>query len=149
MSSSARLDHVTIGASDLARSAAFYDAALAAVELYRVVEFIDEEEEEGPTEAIGYGPAARSTDALSDSLSGAASSDAHLWVVMSTPATHSAHAALRAESRQQVEAFYAAAVAAGGVPRQRPRRWEVFRPGYFGASVADPDGNILEVFSHE
>ncbi|SDJ20241.1 Catechol 2,3-dioxygenase [Frankineae bacterium MT45] len=149
MSSSARLDHVTIGASDLDRSAAFYDAALAAVELFRVVEFIDEEEEEGPTEAIGYGPTASSTESLSDSLSGAASSEAHLWVVMSSPATRSAHVALRVDARQHVEAFYSAAVAAGGVPRQRPRRWEVFRPGYFGASVADPDGNILEVFSHE
>jgi predicted lactoylglutathione lyase len=54
------------------------------------------------------------------------------------------HAAIRAASRADVEAFYTAALATGGAPRQAPRPWEIYRGGYFGAVVADPDGNLVE-----
>jgi catechol 2,3-dioxygenase-like lactoylglutathione lyase family enzyme len=130
----ARLDHATIAASDFARSLAFYDAALGALGLVRVAEFGDEEEEAAELEAAGWGPAGGSP---------------LLWVVNGRAATAGAHVALRAGSRAAVEAFYAAAVAAGGVPHDAPRRWAIFRRGDFNAVVADPDGNLVEAVSGE
>lgn len=130
----ARLDHATIAASDFARSLVFYDAALGALGLVRVAEFGDEEEEAADLEAAGWGPVGGSPV---------------LWVVAGRAATAGAHVALRAGSRVAVEAFFAAAVAAGGVPHDAPRRWAIFRRGEFNAVVADPDGNLIEAVSRE
>ena len=47
-----------------------------------------------------------------------------------------------------VDAFHAAAVAAGyrdnGAPGERPQ----YHPGYYGAFVLDPDGHNIEVVNH-
>ena len=51
----AALSHVTISASDLDASLAFYTAALAAIGLERVLEFGDEEEDDAPVEAVAWG----------------------------------------------------------------------------------------------
>jgi len=57
------------------------------------------------------------------------------------------HFALQAKSREQVKAFHAAALAAGGrdngAPGERP-----YHPGYFAAFVLDPDGNNVEAVFH-
>lgn len=57
------------------------------------------------------------------------------------------HLAFQGKSRQMVEQFYKAALAAGGrdngAPGERP-----YHPGYFGAFVIDPDGNNIEVVFH-
>lgn len=130
----ARLDHVTIASSGFDRSADFYDAALGSLGWARTVEFRDEEEDDGPTEAIGYG---------------VDPGQPQIWLVSADVATASVHVALRCPRPDLVDAFFAAAIASGGQARQRPRRWEVFRAGYYGSSVCDPDGNTVEVFSHE
>jgi catechol 2,3-dioxygenase-like lactoylglutathione lyase family enzyme len=128
------LRHITLSASTFARSLAFYDAALAALGLDRAQEFGDEEEEDPAVEAAGYGPADRAPV---------------FWLVAGPTPTRGAHLAFAAGSRDEVEAFFAAAVAAGGTPRQAPRRWEIYRPGYYGAVVADPDGNLVEAAIEE
>ncbi|MCU1657438.1 MAG: Glyoxalase-like domain protein [Pseudonocardiales bacterium] len=130
----ARLDHATIVASDFATSLAFYDAALGPLGLVRAAEFGDEEDEDPELEAAGWGP----VDAR-----------AALWLVRGGPATSRAHLAFRTGSRADVEAFFAAAVAAGGVPHDQPRRWPIFRRGEFNAVVADPDGNLVEAVAAE
>lgn len=57
------------------------------------------------------------------------------------------HLAFQGKSRQTVEQFYQAALAAGGrdngAPGERP-----YHPGYFAAFVIDPDGNNIEVVFH-
>ena len=57
------------------------------------------------------------------------------------------HLAFQGKSRETVERFYKAALAAGGrdngAPGERP-----YHPGYFGAFVIDPDGNNIEVVFH-
>jgi catechol 2,3-dioxygenase-like lactoylglutathione lyase family enzyme len=131
---SARLDHVTICASDFAASLAFYDAALSALGLIRSVDYGDEEQEDATVEAAGYGR-------LGDSPS--------LWLVRTDEVTHGVHVSLRADSRAMVEAFYAAGAASGGRPHDAPRRWAIFRRGEFNAVVADPDGNRIEAVSGE
>jgi catechol 2,3-dioxygenase-like lactoylglutathione lyase family enzyme len=123
------LRHITVCASSFEASLAFYDAVLGALGLVRVQEFGDEEEDGAPVEAAGFGALGRAPA---------------LWLVSGTEPTRAAHAAFGAASRAAVEAFFAAGLAAGGSARQAPRRWEIFRPGYFGAVVADPDGNLVE-----
>lgn len=116
--------YVTLGSNDLARARIFYDAALAPLGLVRRRQ--DDAE-------IGYG-------AENDSR-------CRLWVV--TP--HDRHAAtigngsmvaLAAESRAEVDAFHAAALAHGGrdegAPGLRP-----FHAHFYAAYVRDPDGNKL------
>ena len=60
------------------------------------------------------------------------------------PATRNLHLALVAESREQVDAWWAAMTAAGypddGEPGSRPE----YSPDYYGAFVRDPGGNSLE-----
>ncbi|KAA6129666.1 VOC family protein [Cupriavidus cauae] len=59
------------------------------------------------------------------------------------------HLAFKAETRQQVEAFYRAALQAGakdnGAPGLRPH----YHPNYYAAFVIGPDGHNIEVVCHE
>ena len=130
----ARLDHVTIAAADLDASLPLYDAALTALGLQRQHELGDEEEDDAATEAVGYG---------------AEEGDALLWLVSGTPPTRSVHVSLRAGSREAVQRFHDAAVAAGGASHDAPRRWTLYRRGDFYAIVRDLDGNLIEAVAEE
>jgi lactoylglutathione lyase len=57
------------------------------------------------------------------------------------------HLAFQGKSRDMVERFYEAAVAAGGRDNGAPGE-RAYHPGYFGAFVLDPDGNNIEVVYH-
>jgi lactoylglutathione lyase len=57
------------------------------------------------------------------------------------------HLAFQGKSRQNVEQFYKAALAAGGRDNGAPGE-RSYHPGYFGAFVIDPDGNNIEVVFH-
>lgn len=129
----ASLDHVTIAASDFARSLAFYEAALGALGLSRVAEFGDEEEAEPQLEVAAWGLAEFPV----------------LWLVSAGYASTGVHICLRAGSREEVQAFHAAALAHGGTSHDAPRRWTVFRRGLFNAIVQDPDGNLVEAVAAE
>lgn len=130
------LDHVTVTApaAEFATRADFYDAALGALGLVRLAEFVDEEEDDPPVEAVAWG--------LPDGV-------AVLWLVAGAPATAGLHVRLRARSRRDVEAFYRAALAAGGAPQAAPRRWVLYRRGEFNAIVRDVRGNLLEAVAGE
>ena len=58
------------------------------------------------------------------------------------------HVAFASGDRATVDAFYEAAIAAGGqcngVPGARPE----YHPGYYGAFVLDPDGNRVGLSHH-
>lgn len=113
---------------------AFYDAVFAALGLDRVVELVDEEEDGADVEAVGWGSPGE---------------DALWWLVTGVDVSTGLHARLTAESRVQVETFFAAAVQSGGRAHLAPRRWTIYRRGEFGASVRDPLGNIVEAVSPE
>jgi catechol 2,3-dioxygenase-like lactoylglutathione lyase family enzyme len=124
------LDHVTLTVADLPAAQAFYDAALAALAMTRVVDYLDpEDEDEAGVEAVGYGPA---------------DGEARLWLVAGAPSTTGAHLALRAVDAAAVDAFFTAGRAAGGRVRQVPRPWAIYRPGLVTAMLVDPDGNVVE-----
>jgi catechol 2,3-dioxygenase-like lactoylglutathione lyase family enzyme len=54
------------------------------------------------------------------------------------------HVAFTAEDRETVDAFHAAALAAGGKDNGGPGVREIYHPSYYGAFVLDPDGNNVE-----
>ena len=111
-------DHVHLRVSDLEKSRAFYRAALEAV---------------GRT-FTSESPRHFNADELwVDAADGGVTSRVHL--------------AFQTESREVVQRFHAAALAAGGrdngAPGERP-----YHPGYYAAFVLDPDGNNLEAVFH-
>jgi catechol 2,3-dioxygenase-like lactoylglutathione lyase family enzyme len=129
----ARLLHATVVPADLPTSLAFYDAVFGALGMGRHSEFPDEEERDSSADAVGFG----STDSTD--------TDALFWLVAGDSPTAGAHIALAAVDRAQVDAFWRAATTAGGTTWQAPRGWEIYRRDYYyGAIVADPDGNLVE-----
>jgi catechol 2,3-dioxygenase-like lactoylglutathione lyase family enzyme len=121
----AMLDHLTIQCADVPRSAAFYDAVLAAVGGTRVLDFGD---------VIGYG-----TEDEPDFWIGPQAGDTGF---------REAHIAFTAPDRACVREFFAAAVAAGAEVLHEPRVWPEYHASYYGAFVRDPDGNNVEAVSH-
>lgn len=118
------IDHVILNVRDLAKSRAFYAAALAPLGYKVIKEFPG---------AAGLGAGAW----------------ADVWIWQREPLQTGVHLALRSGARTLVDAFHAAAIAAGGrdngAPGLRPR----YHPDYYGAFVLDPDGNNIEVVCHE
>jgi len=122
------IDHTGIGVADVARSAAFYDAALGALGLRRVMQLPPNE----GTDGLGYGidyPV--------------------FWIDRFHPHGVRQHTAFAAVSRAEVDAFHAAAIKAGGIDNGRPGFRDGYPPGYYAAFVLDPDGNNIEAVVRE
>ena len=124
------IDHVSVGVSDLDRAARFYEATLAALGLARVVT--------RPV-TIGFGKAYP-----------------EFWINLRgsmppVPHESGAHVCLRAKTTAEVDAFHAAALAAGGRSDGAPGLRPHDRVRYYAAFVLDPDGNRIEAvtFSSE
>jgi catechol 2,3-dioxygenase-like lactoylglutathione lyase family enzyme len=114
------IDHTGIGVADVARSAAFYDAALGALGLRRAMQLPENDGADG----VGYGvdfPV--------------------FWIDRFHPHGVKQHTAFAAKNRAEVDAFHAAAVKAGGTDNGPPG---LRAPGYYAAFVLDPDGNNIE-----
>jgi catechol 2,3-dioxygenase-like lactoylglutathione lyase family enzyme len=118
------IDHVSIYVTDLAKSRAFYEGALAAIG-YEVIRAFPN--------AIGLGIKPKPD----------------LWLITGGPRPGGQHVALRATGRKQVREFYQAAIAAGGKDNGPPGGRPQYHPHYYGAFVLDPDGNNLEACCHE
>lgn len=54
----------------------------------------------------------------------------------------------RADNRAAVDAFYKAAMAAGGRDNGKPGLRPHYHPNYYGAFVLDPDGHNIEAVCH-
>lgn len=115
------LDHVTLRVADFDRSRAFYDAALQPLGLAVVMS-------EG--RAAGYGR------------------DRPFFWIGEGAGGAGAHVAFAAQDRASVDAFYAAAIAAGGRDNGPPGVRAHYHPTYYGAFVLDPDGNNIEAVRH-
>ncbi|CAN5466441.1 VOC family protein [soil metagenome] len=70
------------------------------------------------------------------------------WVNEGAPNAPRLHIAFRAESRAAVDAFYAAAIAAGGKDNGPPGPRPQYHESYYGAFVLDPDGHNVEAVIH-
>lgn len=122
------IDHLGINCSDLARSAAFYDAVLGVLGHTRVVDF---------AVAIGYGTGGPEFWIGAQPDAGPASGP-----------NREIHVAFTAGSADAVREFFAAAVAQGAEVLHEPRPWPEYHDQYFGAFVRDPDGNNVEAVCH-
>ena len=118
------LHHLSLGVTNLERSAAFYDAALAALGYVRVW---------NDATAIGYGVAGGG-DKLAIKL------QPHAVVA----AGAGFHVAFAAPSREAVAHFYAAALAHGGTDNGAPGLRLEYGANYYAAFVLDPDGHHIE-----
>ncbi|WP_314945534.1 VOC family protein [Bradyrhizobium cosmicum] len=117
------IDHISVGVSDLDRSAKFYEATLTALGLTRLVT---------RPRTVGFGK-----------------TYPEFWINLreGMPAVapeSGVHICLRARTTTEVDAFHAAALAAGGVSDGEPGIRPHDRVRYYAAFVVDPDGNRIE-----
>ena len=125
------LDHVGIAIEDIRRSEAFYAAALAPLGIAKIFEYGPDNTESGGT-AIGFGK---------DGMP-------FFWIGDTERVGEGTHIAFTAPDRATVDAFYAAAITAGGTDHGAPCIRENYHPNYYGAFVLDPDGVNVEAVSH-
>lgn len=71
-----------------------------------------------------------------------------LWLFQTSDKPLPMHIAFTAETRQQVEDFYRAALAAGGKDNGAPGIRPHYHPNYYGAFVIGPDGHNVEAVCH-
>lgn len=114
------IDHVAIKVRDIKKSRAFYENAFAPLG-YTVV-FDDE----------GF-----CAFAIGDGLF-------ELWEYTDTPIT-TTHVAFRAKEKEDVDAFYQAALAAGGRDNGAPGPRPQYTKYYYACFILDPDGHNIEV----
>lgn len=117
------IDHIILTVSDYDASREFYLAALAPLRYEIVMEF---------GKACGFG-----VDGKPD-----------FWIRQEEAVRPPVHVAFASSDRPGVDAFYAAAMAAGGRDNGRPGLRPDYHPNYYGAFVLDPDGNNMEAVCH-
>jgi catechol 2,3-dioxygenase-like lactoylglutathione lyase family enzyme len=120
------IDHLTVGVSDLERSRKFYLQALLPLGFSQIGPW-----REGETE-IEFGLEEAADFALSTAYATGAP----------------VHVAFAADRREQVDAFHAEAIAAGGRDNGAPGLRPEYSDGYYAAFVIDPDGHNIEAVSH-
>ncbi len=120
------IDHATIGVSDLHRSREFYRHALVPLGFAEISPWREDASE------IEFGL----EDAADFAISTAYGTGARV------------HLAFAADRRDQVDAFYAAALEAGGRDNGTPGLRPEYSEGYYGAFVLDPDGHNIEAVHH-
>jgi catechol 2,3-dioxygenase-like lactoylglutathione lyase family enzyme len=119
------LDHLGFSTSDYPKSKSFYEKALAPLGITVMMEY----------------------DTPAGKLSGLGDTTPFLWIGAGAGQGH-LHIALSAKSRADVDAFYAAAIAAGGKDNGGPGLRAEYHPNYYAAFVLDPDGHNLEAVYH-
>jgi catechol 2,3-dioxygenase-like lactoylglutathione lyase family enzyme len=123
------LDHVALEVSDFKRSKGFYEAALAPLGVSLVMEPMPEAAGFGSD--LGQGP------------------KPYFWIrARGRPPVSGVHIAFAAPDRDAVDAFHAAALAAGATDNGAPGPRPIYHPGYYAAFVLDPDGNNVEAVCH-
>lgn len=124
------IDHIGFSVSDFARAKAFYQTALAPLGYGLIMEV--------PAEVTGHAPAAGfGADGKPD-----------FWIGGEGAMSKPVHIAITAKDRATVDAFYTAAIAAGGRDNGAPGIRAHYHPNYYGAFVLDPDGHNVEAVCH-
>jgi catechol 2,3-dioxygenase-like lactoylglutathione lyase family enzyme len=123
------LDHVGYPVSDFAVSKAFYTKALAPLGIKPVMEVT--KEMTGGSEHTGFGI-----------------DKPDFWIGSAKTGQSGVHVAFMATDRATVDAFYAAALGAGGKDNGAPGLRPHYHKDYYGAFVLDPDGNNVEAVCH-
>ena len=117
------IDHIGLAVSDYDKSKQFFSRALAPLGIELVAEV------QG---WVGLGKGGKP----------------ELWFGVSNEKQTPMHIAFVADNREQVRAFYSAALAAGGTDNGPPGIREIYHPDYYGAFVIGPDGHNVEAVCH-
>jgi hypothetical protein len=117
------VDHVLFVVEDLDASRRLYPAALAEVGIAELRVQAD---------GVNYG-----REDLDD-----------FAISLGAPVTTAAHVAFDADARDQVDSFFAAAIANGATSRGEPGVWAAYSDRYYGAFVNDLHGNNVEAVFH-
>ena len=125
------IDHTGLAASNYDRSKNFYAAALASIGYRLLAEF--PAAVTGSVDVAGFGEPPKPD----------------FWISGGTPNKPALHIAFRVASRALVDAFYKAALAAGGKDNGPPGLRPHYHEHYYGAFVLDPDGHNIEAVCHE
>jgi catechol 2,3-dioxygenase-like lactoylglutathione lyase family enzyme len=121
------IDHVSLHVSDYAKSKSFFEHALAPLGYSVIMEF------GGAVAGLGAG------------------GKPDFWIAQGGAeggAGKPTHVAFASSNRAMVDAFYDAALAAGGRDNGAPGLRPQYHPNYYGAFVFDPDGNNIEAVCH-
>ena len=125
------LDHVSITVRALDAARPFYRAVMSALGAHVAYDRED---------AIGFGERNRPHE------------DGHTYVSIFQSAAAAPdprrHCCFRTASRNEVDAFFAAGLAAGGTSDGAPRIRD-YHPAYYAAFLLDPEGNKLEAVFHQ
>jgi len=117
------IDHVSVEVADYQRSKAFYAEALRPLGYELAMEF--------GGNVAGF----------------AARGKPDFWLIEGTP-SGTTHIAFASPDRATVDAFHAAALAAGGKDNGAPGLRPQYHEHYYGAYAHDPDGNNVEAVAH-
>lgn len=117
------IDHLTLKVQDIKASKAFLATALKPLGYEILMDFGD---------AVGLG----------------ADQKPDLWLAQDPDNTRPIHLAFAAPSRQAVDAFHAAALAAGAKDNGKPGLRTQYAPTYYAAFVIDANGHNLEAVTH-
>ena len=121
------IDHIGWQVDDYDRAVKFYTAALKPLGWTKMREFVYPG---GKT--AGYGTKGKP----------------YLWLSSGAKTAPRIHVALGADSRAAVDAFYKAAMKAGGTDNGPPGTRAEYHPTYYAAFVLDPDGHNVEAVTH-
>lgn len=120
------IDHVTLTVSDIEKAKEFYKQALA---------------------PLGY---TILTDYPEWKLAGmGANGSSDVWIYGGLGSEEESHIAFAAKSKEEVDGFYKAAMAAGGADNGAPGYRKNYAPGYYAAFIHDTDKNNIEVVYHD
>ena len=123
--------HVGIHVSDIERSKKFYSEALKPIGYKMIREYGATPSR--PAASAGFGESPR----------------ADLWIYQGKPNPVSTHIAFQVKQRALVDAFFQAAIAAGGKDNGGPGLRPQYNPNYYGGFVLDPDGYNIEAVCRE
>jgi catechol 2,3-dioxygenase-like lactoylglutathione lyase family enzyme len=124
------IDHIGLSVSNMERAKAFYLNALKPLGVGVIMEV--SAEETGADAHAGFGK----------------DNKAFFWIGTGNKPRGGAHVAFTAQTSAEVDAFYRAALAAGGQDNGAPGPRPHYHKHYYGAFVLDPDGNNIEAVCH-
>ncbi|MBA1275719.1 VOC family protein [Pseudomonas azotifigens] len=119
------IDHVGIGVSDIAHARVFYEQALQPLGITLIMEAYPPRSK---PRRLGFGSAGKP----------------FLWLHEAAVPSQGAHIALITQSHREVDAFYEAAMAAGGRDNGAPGIRPHYHSNYYAAYILAPDGVNLE-----
>ncbi len=124
------IDHIGFSVSDLDKARKFYELALAPLGIAVLMD-VTPEMTGGEDSYVGFG-----------------SDLPFFWIGSGAKHASGIHVAFTAPNRATVDAFYQAAIAAGGQDNGGPGLRPHYHEHYYGAFVLDPDGHNVEAVCH-